>query len=105
MKWLWTPKRRDDPELMDAPGLPEYEVAEAYRVLRRVNRQLGNLRSMGGEVRRMLAEENDQLRGAALSVLDVGSGSGDVPGALAEKFAHRLDVPRLCVLDQDATAV
>ncbi len=32
--WAWTPDRRDDPELMDAPGLPEDEVEDAYRVLR-----------------------------------------------------------------------
>ena len=35
--WL-VPRRRNRPELMDAPGLPPDEVADAYRVLRRVNR-------------------------------------------------------------------
>ena len=44
MVWSLTPRRRDEPELMDAPGLPESEVAAAYQVLGQVNQQLGNLR-------------------------------------------------------------
>ena len=36
MPWSLTPRRRHDPELMDTPGLPEAEVADAYRVLSRV---------------------------------------------------------------------
>ena len=43
MASFWVPERIDEPELMDQPGLSEVEVADAYRVLRRVNRHLGNL--------------------------------------------------------------
>src|SRR5258708_8296916 len=42
MPWSWTPERRDEPELMDAPGLPEAEVVVAYRALRRVHRHTSN---------------------------------------------------------------
>ena len=54
MASLWAPARRDEPELMDAAGLAEDEVADAYRVLRRVNRQLGNQHTMERELRRYL---------------------------------------------------
>jgi ubiquinone/menaquinone biosynthesis C-methylase UbiE len=63
---------------MDAAGLAEDEVSEAYGVLRRVNRQLGNQHTMERELRRYLREEP---RGAeAVTILDVGSGSGDIRG-------------------------
>src|SRR5690242_13801836 len=103
MAWTWTPARRDDPELMDAPGLPEAEVAAAYRVLRRVNRQLGNLRSLGRELDRFLQEERPGAGG--LRLLDVGSGSGDLVCALRERLASRRIGGRVLALDRDATAV
>ncbi len=81
---------------MDAPGLPENEVAEAYRVLRRVNRQLGNLRSLRREVDRLIAEEG------LAHVLDVGSGSGDIPRALVDRLPTQTTV---ITLDRDPTAV
>ncbi len=97
----WTPSRRDDPELMDAPGLPDAEVIEAYEVLRRVNSQLGNLRSVRREVGRVLSE--DGPRGEkGLSVLDVGSGSGDIPGALVKWLPGNATV---LSLDRDPMAV
>jgi ubiquinone/menaquinone biosynthesis C-methylase UbiE len=89
---------------MDVPGLPEAEVVEAYRVLRRVNRQLGNLRSIRREVDRLLAEEKAIGRGEAvtLSILDVGSGSGDIPRALVDRLSGGATV---LALDHDPTAV
>src|SRR5437868_1249871 len=103
MAWSWTPTRRDEPELMDAPGLPEAEVAAAYRVLRRVNRQLGNLRSLGRELDRFLDEERPGA--GALRLLDVGSGSGDLVCALRDRLASRRIGGCVLALDRDATAV
>lgn len=102
MPWPWTPARRDDPELMDAPGLPAAEIAEAYRVLRRVNSQLGNLRSVRRELDRLLAEGGFPDGGKGLTVLDVGSGSGDIPGALVGRLPGGATV---LALDRDPTAV
>src|SRR5262249_42663709 len=103
MAWSWTPERRDEPELMDAPGLPEAEVAEAYRVLRRVNRQLGNLRGMRLELRRFLDE--GRAGSGRITLLDVGSGSGDVPRASLEYLAARGIAALGVALDRDSTAL
>lgn len=105
MPWSFTPHRRDAPELMDAPGLPEAEVADAYRVLRRVNRQLGNVRTACREVDRLIDEDGPWGRGEAVTLLDVGSGSGDIPHALAGHLARRAESAIVRVLDRDPTAV
>ena len=105
MAWSWTPPRKNDPELMDEPGLPEAEVADAYRVLRRVNRQLGNLRALRWEVRRALQEDLARGGPAALSILDVGSGSGDLPAAM-HRALETWDIrPTILALDRDPTAL
>jgi SAM-dependent methyltransferase len=101
MAWAWTPVRRDDPELMDAPGLPEAEVEDAYRVLRRVNKQLGNLRTIRLEFLRFLHE--DFAVASTITALDVGSGSGDISRALLE-IQPGLHL-RVVALDRDAIAV
>ncbi|MBV8611839.1 MAG: methyltransferase domain-containing protein, partial [Singulisphaera sp.] len=103
MLWSWTPTRRDEPELMDAPGLPEAEVADAYRVLRRVNRQLGHLRRIERELRVFLDE--DRPSGGRMSILDVGSGSGDLPRALRERGEGWGIGGVVVALDRDPTAV
>jgi ubiquinone/menaquinone biosynthesis C-methylase UbiE len=100
-KWTWTPLRIDRPELMDAPGLPAGEVEDAYRVLRRVNRQLGNLSTMRGEVQRFALEELSP--GESFSILDVGSGSGDIPEALRQAVPGRVKL--VAALDRDLLAV
>ena len=88
---------------MDAPGLPEPEVAEAYAVLRRVNRQLGNNLVIDREAARVLAEDrpgSDRL--AARRRLRLGRHprtAGPAPGRLG---ADRV----VCfALDRDPTAV
>ncbi len=103
MGWAWTPQRRNDPELMDAPGLPEAEVEDAYRVLRRVNKQLGNLRTIRLEFRRFLREDFKNSSRSPIRILDIGSGSGDLPRSLLE-IEPGLDL-NVIALDRDATAV
>ena len=101
MARIWTPERRDDPELMDAPGLPEAEVEDAYRVLRRVNRQLGNLRTIRREFLRFVRE--DVPESGSITVLDVGSGSGDIPLVLRQLLPG--PAIQVLALDRDPTAV
>lgn len=117
MNWSWTPSRRHDPELMDQPGLPASEVADAYRVLGRINRQLGNLRTAERELARFLREDfppgearvlvggPSGIAGAgAVTLLDVGSGSGDIPASLVARFQLRNVSLYPLVLDRDVTA-
>jgi len=86
---------------MDAPGLPEDEVEDAYRVLRLVNRQLGNLRTIRREFLRFVHE--DVVDRGEIAVLDVGSGSGDIPEAILGMLPDR--PVRVLALDRDSTAV
>ncbi len=102
---FWVPERRDEPELMDQPGLPETEVAQAYRVLRRVNVQLGNRATLLGRVRAALRDAS--ARGLTrVRLLDVGSGSGDLVETLVGRLDGHAGV-RLegWILDRDPTAV
>src|SRR5262249_39598394 len=94
----------DEPELMDAPGLPEAEVAAAYRVLQRVNRHLGNLRSVDRELRTMLADEQ-LATDRPFTLLDVGSGSGDIPRFLRDSLTARRIPCTAIALDHDPTAL
>ena len=103
MAWSWTPVRRDDPELMDRPGLPVSEVTHAYQVLQKVNRQLGNLRSLKTEMRRFLREDcHDE---ETIRLLDLGSGSGDLPLELFRFLKDRNSPATVLTLDRDPTAV
>lgn len=99
---MLVPARRSTPELMDAPGLPEDEVAEAYRVLQRINRQLGN--------RSCLIRELDRLikgfpAGEACSVVDVGAGSGDLARSLLDRLKQKGIVGRAIAVDRDQVAL
>jgi len=100
--WPPIPARRHDPEMMDAPGLPADDVAEAYRVLRRVNRQLGNRRTILRELRRFLRE--DRPGPGPTTVLDLGSGSGDLAEAIRDDLARRAAPARVLTLDRDPIA-
>lgn len=97
-----TPSRHDEPELMDAPGLPETELADTYRVLARINRQLGNSWTLKHEVELALIGENGDSR--VDSLLDVGSGAGDIAAQLRPLFNQRNVQPTLLALDHDPTA-
>jgi ubiquinone/menaquinone biosynthesis C-methylase UbiE len=101
MAWAWTPDRSGEPELMDASGLPEAEVEDAYRVLCKVNRQLGNLRTVRREFLRFVRE--DMPGSSSITAIDVGSGSGDMAQALREMMPDR--AIRIAALDRDAIAV
>ena len=91
-----SPRRSDERERMD-------EVAElgglldgALDDLRRVNRWLGGTRLTLRGLERLAATH---APGAELSVLDVGTGAGDIPRAIVE-WAHRRGLrPRVVATD------
>ena len=81
---------------MDAPGLDPAEVADAYRVLSKINRQFfGGRRVLRAEIRRLIEEDRPNR---VLTLLDVGSGSGDLPSDMAGPSI------RAFALDRDPTA-
>jgi ubiquinone/menaquinone biosynthesis C-methylase UbiE len=102
MSWFPTPARRNDPELMDEPGLPEADVAAAYATLERVNRALGNRGTLRRAVRRFAA---DLPAGHRPVVLDVGAGGGDLADEAARVLAANGAQPLVIVLDRDPTAL
>jgi ubiquinone/menaquinone biosynthesis C-methylase UbiE len=88
---------------MDAPGLPPAEVADAYRTLGRVNRQLGNRAALRHELRRFLRE--DPRPPGPIRLLDVGSGSADLLRVLADDLARAGHAPLPVALDRDPVAL
>lgn len=66
-------------ELMDEPGVPEPELLAALGYIRRVNRYLGYTRATRNRLR-------PWLEGRSVTLLDVATGSGDVPADLRRHF-------------------
>lgn len=92
---MTAPPRRRVPELMDAPAVDASELAHGLADLRRVNRWLGGSRTALGAVVPLIR----RLRGREVSVLDVATGSGDIPLALSRRA--RRDGVRLRVTATD----
>jgi 2-polyprenyl-3-methyl-5-hydroxy-6-metoxy-1,4-benzoquinol methylase len=83
------PLRRRQPELMDEPGLDPHEHVRALRGLARVN-GLSRISSILWPPIAQLARER---KGARVRLLDLASGGGDIPIALALRAARaRLNV-------------
>ena len=78
---LMITKRRLTPELMDDPAVDPSELAHALRYLRLVNRRLGGTGLVLQAFDRIFRTwpKNDVIR-----VLDVATGSADIPIALAQ---------------------
>jgi SAM-dependent methyltransferase len=90
---------------MDEPGLPEAEVAHAYRELGRVNRQFfGGRPILRRELARALAEDRPEP-GATVALVDVGSGSGDLASYAAQRLQGRGLRTLPIALDRDPTAL
>jgi SAM-dependent methyltransferase len=83
-------QRSRQPEIMDQPDLDEPHHVGALRGLERINRWSGSARILWGPIQRLARES-----GAALRVLDIATGGGDIPIALWHK-ARRAGVA-LCL--------
>ncbi len=77
-------KRSHEKEMMDLPGQPRALLEDDLGNLRAINRYLGNYRNVKRGLACLLREQ--EL--ARLSLLDVGTGSGDIPAAVA-RWARR----------------
>ena len=78
-------KRSYEKEMMDLPGQPRLLLEEDLRNLRIINRYLGGSRTVLRGLRR-LVEEQKILR---FSLLDVGTGSGDIPARITDWAQQR----------------
>ena len=76
---MFTPKRIYEEELLDAGEGTDDDVAENLSDLRRINRLLGGT----SVVLKALAGSFSAKGGERLSLLDVGTGSADIPSAVA----------------------
>lgn len=79
--------RSHEKELMDLPGLDARLLEEDLRNLRIINRCLGAYRGVLWSLRRLKQTENGRL-----SLLDVGTGNGDLPMAIVE-WARKNGIP------------
>ncbi|MGA2962165.1 MAG: hypothetical protein ABSD96_10875, partial [Candidatus Korobacteraceae bacterium] len=78
-------KRTIDSELLDSDRGTPAEIAAALADIRRVNRWFGGVSTSERLVQRVV----DEFALRRLDLLDVGSGSGDVPLAVASRFNRR----------------
>jgi SAM-dependent methyltransferase len=77
--------RVSQPEILDQPDIDPREVALSLADLRTVNHFFGGIRTSQFLFDRVIGER--KLR--ELSILDVGSGSGDVPLTITKRLRHR----------------
>jgi ubiquinone/menaquinone biosynthesis C-methylase UbiE len=92
---MLTPPRVYIEELLDLGEGSDDDVARNLADLRRVNRFLGGRRV----VTDALAALVGQAEWRELSLLDVGTGSADIPGAVAEWCHERGIAPNIAALD------
>lgn len=85
--------RKHEDEWMDLPSTSTGEFTEALRDIQWVNRNLGGTEVLLSAFQSMLPSDLP----AALSVLDIGTGSADIPRALANwaRAANHLNLPPL----------
>ncbi|HMF49631.1 MAG TPA: methyltransferase domain-containing protein, partial [Candidatus Saccharimonadales bacterium] len=88
-------------EMMDLPGQPRELLAGNLRDLRIINRYLGSYRSVLGGLARLLREQN--LR--SFTLLDIGTGSADIPAAIAQWARRRNIAARINAVERDSITV
>jgi ubiquinone/menaquinone biosynthesis C-methylase UbiE len=87
--WNALKSRRRQPEWMDAPDADPRELRASLAFIRRINRTLGYTRLMLAQLRRL---SHAWPIGQPIVILDVATGSADVPAAIAD-WARRVGLP------------
>jgi SAM-dependent methyltransferase len=78
-------KRSTEKEMMDLPGNPKALLVEDLRNLRIINRYLGGYRGVIKGLKRLVSK--DRMR--RFSLLDVGTGSADIPKVIVQWARNR----------------
>lgn len=78
MPWLELP-RTDEPEQIDDPSQSFADIAQSMRDLARTNKLFGGLQTVLSHTQRLL---KDLPPGTPVRILDIATGSGDIPRAL-----------------------
>jgi SAM-dependent methyltransferase len=78
-------KRSTEKEMMDLPGNPKALLVEDLRNLRIINRYLGGYRGVIRGLKRLMG----QHRMKRFSLLDVGTGSADIPKVIVQWARNR----------------
>jgi 2-polyprenyl-3-methyl-5-hydroxy-6-metoxy-1,4-benzoquinol methylase len=89
----WTTRQLREPEQMDAADVDPTRLRSALRFIRRVNALLGYTRAT---INHLDAMTRNRPAGRTLTVLDVATGSADVPHAVAG-WAKRRGIHVVCV--------
>jgi ubiquinone/menaquinone biosynthesis C-methylase UbiE len=85
-RWKSLLVRQLEPEWMDAPDVDPTQLATSLDFIRRINTLLGYTRTTIGHLKRMTA---DWPGDKPMSILDVATGSGDVPRAMLKTWLGR----------------
>jgi 2-polyprenyl-3-methyl-5-hydroxy-6-metoxy-1,4-benzoquinol methylase len=95
---MLTPKRIYVQEMLDAGCGTDRDVAQNLEDLRRINRSLRGT----GTVLKALSESLDGKKVTRLSLLDIGTGSADIPNAVVKWCSSRGIEPSVVALDISA---
>jgi SAM-dependent methyltransferase len=94
-------KRSTEKEMMDLPGQPKELLADDLRNLRIINRYLGGYRN----VLRGLAWLVQEQKLDRFTLLDIGTGSGDIPTVIARWARRQQIAARISGLEREAATV
>jgi SAM-dependent methyltransferase len=94
-------KRSAEKEMMDLPGNPNEILVEDLRNLRIINRYLGGYRGVMKGLKRLV--RNDRM--SRFSLLDVGTGSADIPKVIVQWARSRSVEARVVALEPEPVTV
>lgn len=91
--------RSEEKEMMDLPDPPKELLVDDLRNLRVINRYLGNHRLVRRGLARLVEKQE------TFSLLDIGTGSGDLPAAIARWARRKGKVARISGLEPNQITV
>jgi SAM-dependent methyltransferase len=94
-------KRSMEKEMMDLPGNPKELLVEDLRNLRTINRYLGGYRGVLKGLRGLVSK----TRMSRFSLLDVGTGSGDIPKVIVQWARNQGIEAKVVALELDPVTV